>query len=115
MCCRMDLRDGIQLARPGRHWYCNGRAGISHTVAHRHSSTLHSGKGLTTLWSRACERICTSIGCGIANQPNMLIAKSLQSCLTLCDPIDSSPPGFPIPGILQARTWEWVAISFSNA
>ena len=42
-------------------------------------------------------------------------AKSLQSCLTLCDPIDGSPPGFPIPGILQARTLEWVAISFSNA
>ena len=42
-------------------------------------------------------------------------AKSLQSCLTLCDPIDSSPPGSTIPGILQARTLEWVAISFSNA
>ena len=42
-------------------------------------------------------------------------AKSLQSCPTLCDPIDGSPPGFPIPGILQARTLEWVAISFSNA
>ena len=42
-------------------------------------------------------------------------AKSLQSCLTLCDPVDSSPPGFPIPGILQARTLECVAISFSNA
>ena len=42
-------------------------------------------------------------------------AKSLQSCLTLCDPIDGGPPGFPIPGILQARTLEWVAISFSNA
>ena len=41
-------------------------------------------------------------------------AKSLQSCPTLCDPIDSSPPGFPVPGILQARTLEWVAISFSN-
>ena len=39
--------------------------------------------------------------------------RSLQSCPTLCDPIDSSPPGFPIPGILQARTLEWVAISFS--
>ena len=39
----------------------------------------------------------------------------LQSCPTLCDPIDGSPPGFPIPGILQARTPEWVAISFSNA
>ena len=42
-------------------------------------------------------------------------AKLLQSCLTLCDPIDSSPPGFPVPGILQARTLEQVAISFSNA
>ena len=42
-------------------------------------------------------------------------AKSLQLCLTLCDPIDSSPPGSPVPGILQARTLEWVAISFSNA
>ena len=42
-------------------------------------------------------------------------AKSLQSCPTLCDPIDGSPPGSPIPGILQARTLEWTAISFSNA
>ena len=42
-------------------------------------------------------------------------AKSLQSCPTLCDPIDGSPPRSPIPGILQARTLEWVAISFSNA
>ena len=42
-------------------------------------------------------------------------AKSLRSCLTLCDPIDGSPPGSPVPGILQARTLEWVAISFSNA
>ena len=42
-------------------------------------------------------------------------AKSLQSCPTLCDPRDSSPPGFPVLGILQARTLEWVAISFSNA
>ena len=42
-------------------------------------------------------------------------AKSLQSCPTLCNPIDSSPPGSPVPGILQARTLEWVTISFSNA
>ena len=42
-------------------------------------------------------------------------AKSHQSCLTLCDPIDGSPPGSPVPVILQARTLEWVAISFSNA
>jgi len=42
-------------------------------------------------------------------------AKSLQSCPTLCNPIDGSPPGSPVPGILQTRTLEWVAISFSNA
>ena len=43
------------------------------------------------------------------------VAKLLQSCLTLCDPTDASPPGSAIPGILQVRTLEWVAISFSNA
>ena len=42
-------------------------------------------------------------------------AKSLQLCPTLCDPTDGSPPDFPVPGILQARTLEWVAVSFSNA
>ena len=42
-------------------------------------------------------------------------AKSLQSCPTLCDPIDGSPPGSPVPGILQARILEWIAISFSNS
>ena len=47
--------------------------------------------------------------------PSLCSAKSLQSCLTLCDPIDGSPPGSTVPGILQARTLEWVAISFSNA
>ena len=44
-----------------------------------------------------------------------LIAKSLQSCPTLCNPRDSSSPGSPVPGILQAKTLEWVAIAFSNA
>ena len=43
------------------------------------------------------------------------LTKSLQSCPTLCNPIDGSPPGSPVPGILQARTLEWVAISLSNA
>ena len=47
--------------------------------------------------------------------PAAAAAKSLQSCPTLCDPIDSSPLGSLVPGILQARTLEWVAISFSNA
>ena len=47
-------------------------------------------------------------------EPPAAAAKSLQSCPTLCDPIDGSPPGFTAPGILQARTLEWVAISFSK-
>ena len=51
----------------------------------------------------------------LINVPSAASVKSLQSCPTLCDPIDDSPPGFPVPGILQARTLEWVAISFSNA
>jgi len=51
------------------------------------------------------------VGGGLADAADKL----LQSYLTLCDPIDGSPPGSPIPGILQERTLEWVAISFSNA
>ena len=52
---------------------------------------------------------------GVPHSAAAAAAKSLQSCPTLCDPIDGSPPGSPVPGILQARTLEWVAISFSNA
>ena len=54
-------------------------------------------------------------GKGNLNYAAAAAAKSLQSCPTLCDPMDSSPPGSPVPGILQARTLEWAAISFSNA
>ena len=68
--------------------------------------------------------LCLSIKCflswtqfyaSLKLNPIVAAAKSLQSCLTLCSPIDGSPPGSPVPGILQARTLEWVAISFSNA
>ena len=52
---------------------------------------------------------------GLNNKMHAAAAKSLQSCPTLCNPIDGSPPGPPVPGILQARTLEWVAIFFSNA
>ena len=71
--CRMHLRDALHLAGPGLCWHCDGGARISHTVVFRHSSTLHCGKGLVGLCSKPCLRICTSIGCGIANQPNMMI------------------------------------------
>ena len=90
--------------------------------------------GLFPVWGyhkkSSCEHTCASLCVdlcfhfswentrnGIADSFNAMLcyAKSLQSCLTLCDPIDGSPSGLPIPGILQARTLEWVAISFSNA
>ena len=57
----------------------------------------------------------TSLGHCLVKGAAAAAAKSLQSCPTLRDPIDGSPPGSPVPGILQARTLEWVAISFSNA
>ena len=60
--------------------------------------------------------IYIDMNCPIKKAKKMEAAtKSLQSCPTLCNPIDSSPPGSPVPGILQARTLEWVAISFSSA
>ena len=60
------------------------------------------------MWPMCCLKLYYLISAAAA-------AKSLQSCLTLCDPIDSSPPGSSVPGNLQARTLEWVAVSFSNA
>ena len=61
-----------------------------------------------------CE-VKRALGSIATNKAAAAAAKSLQSSPTLCDPIDGSPPGSPVPGILQARTLEWVAISFSNA
>ena len=58
---------------------------------------------------------CPHLGIWLNQAIAAAAAKLLQSCPTLCHPIDGSPPGFPVPGILQARTMEWVAISFSNA
>ena len=60
-------------------------------------------------------QLLIQVGIRISKVKYCCLAKSLQSCPTLCDPIDSSPPGSPVPGILQARTLEWVAISFSSA
>ena len=71
--------------------------------------TLHNDKGINPRGRHNnCKYLCIQHTAAAA-------AKLLQSCPTLCDPIDGSPPGFPVPGILQARTLEWVAISFSNA
>ena len=62
-----------------------------------------------------CGDISTQMNAGNSVCMHAAAAKLLQSCPTLCDPTDGSPPGSPVPGILQARTLEWVAISFSNA
>ena len=77
---------------------------------------LHS---ITVCWVRGLGPLpawCECLPCSVSfSDSAAAAAKSLQSCATMCDPIDGSPPGSPVPGILQARTLEWVAISFSNA
>ena len=80
-------------------------------------ATVRTGHG-TTDWFQIGKGVCQ--GCiyhlaYLTYMQSAAAAKSLQSCPTLCDPIDGSPPGSPIPRIFQARTLEWVAISFSNA
>ena len=87
--------------RPQRH--CNFQVGAVG------SACLSLWRLGTRLPGLTCKQRCAMIPSAAAT------AKSLQSCPTLCDPIDGSPPGSPVPGILQARTLEWVAISFSNA
>ena len=99
---------------------------IKHTI-HYHAILLPLTSRISTLtWQCPCtwphleEALHLSILFGdffpyIPVFPAAAAAKSLQLCPTLCDPIDGSPPGSPVPGILQARTLEWVAISFSNA
>ena len=79
---------------------------MQHACVQEGMSALHA---CTHLWLNLCVRDCESVYIHAA------AAKSLQSCPTLCDPIDGSPPGSPVPGILQVGTLEWVAISFSNA
>ena len=66
-------------------------------------------------WGRKATQLLEAECSGFSYKYAAAAAKSLQSCPTLCDPIDGGPPGSPVPGILQARTLEWVTISFSNA
>ena len=78
--------------------------------------------GETKVWnshrddvSWVCRDALGSLSLHVSSSSAAAAAKSLQLYPTLCDPVDGSPPGSPIPGILKARTLEWVAISFSNA
>ena len=91
---------------------------IPATVLQNHPFTFHIYHcwfhSLNIFW-RQQKDICGAEQAGCSKRDSASAAKSLQSCPTLCDPIDGSPPGSPVPGILQARTLEWVAISFSNA
>ena len=77
--------------------------------------TLSLHKQIPYSYFPFCFWVKTSAISGDHSPAAAAAAKSFQSCPTLCDPIDGSPPGSPVPGILQARTLEWVAISFSNA
>ena len=107
---------GFWCGYMGFHWllYCNLTLG-----------TLCSRKGLESKLVYSLDREVGSVLGQQLRAMNLLAsipaliaaaaAKSLQSCPTLCDPIDGSPPGSPVPESLQARTLEWVAISFSNA
>ena len=89
------------------------------SFGHRRSAWTSHFWGITTHQfssvTQSCPTLCDPMNRSTPGLPvHHAAAKSLQSCPTLCDPIDGSPPGSPVPGILQARTLEWVAISFSN-
>ena len=103
----------------GKKHLCLKRKGVKSFVKHRSFQWAKLGSGRRCWWNASGGSVQ---GVEKANEPSDLpnitaaaAAKSLQSCLTLCNPRDSSPPGSPVTGILQARTLEWVAISFSNA
>ena len=95
--CGFQKPRGESASRAGCDHRCQMTLGFSHTE-------VIIDLGQEQLWERA---VRPSVAAATA--------KSLQSCPTLCNPRDSSPPGSPVPRILQARTLEWVAISFSNA
>ena len=122
----------------GQHWRCKQRLGLrawqwgqervgewGEQPANTHTSTrgTDSQRGFAVRLWELNPGICDNLGGwvgwegvprGRGHRHAAAAAKSLQSCPTLCDHIDGSPPGSPVPGILQARTLEWLAISFSN-
>ena len=106
-----NAEDPSSIPRSGR----SPGEGVGYTLQYSWASLVaHLIKNLPTMWETWVRPLVWEdlLEKGKATAAS---AKSLQSYLTLCDPIDGSPPGSPVPGILQARTLEWVAISFSNA
>ena len=99
-----------QIASPGS-MHETGCSGLVHWDDPRDGMGREVGGGFRM--GDTCTHMADSCQC--MAKTTAAVAKSLQSCPTLCNPIDGSPPGFPVPGILQARALEWVAISFSNA
>ena len=89
------------------------RGGLSILISRQVAS--HIKYAMFTLNKVIDPNYFSSIPLHLSSTIPLLLLKLFQSCLTLCEPIDGSPPGSPVPGILQARTLEWVAISFSNA
>ena len=117
---RRAVREGLGNNWQAQSMYIHRNTGEqipSSKIGSNHKRNLSLGKNfgslvLLTRQARKCQHITIFINWHAAAT---VAAKSLQSCPTLCDSMDGSPPGSPVPGILQARTLEWIAISFSNA
>ena len=88
---------------------------FSGIIIPRRYNIYYSRKPKVDLKEQLLEILCETFRALTIHRFHAAAARSLQSCPTLCSPGDSSPPGSPVPGILQARTLEWVVISFSNA
>jgi len=121
----MGFPGGASGKEPAGPWRRYKRHGLGRSPGEEHGNTLQCsclenpmdrGAWQATVYRVAQSQTWLKWHSTLVHTHSMLYyAKSLQSCLTLCDPIDGSPPGSPVPGILQARTLEWAAISFSNA
>ena len=111
--CRLQCWDalGQTTNRAGTQPTCHQTGYLKSSWAHSLPLNTPFDMAMPTRGKRPCS---SHQWAGSSPSHHAAAAKSLQSCLTLCDPRDGSPPGSPIPGILQARTLEWAAISFSN-
>ena len=111
--CRLQCWDalGQPTNRAGTQPTCHQTGYLKSSWAHSLSLNTPLDVAMPTRGKRPCS---SHQWAGSSPSHHAAAAKSLQSCLTLCDPRDGSPPGSPVPGILHARTLEWAAISFSN-